>query len=175
MSNEASKTEKLVVPGFRGSPSMELELAKTRAGESRFLEAKDVNPITYADLEHSFNESYRELKRHHATVGFQLTLADKTLKQAKAEFIIDKYPAIMEGKPKTYDTAERREAHLMRDKEYLEALDRVNQLKALEAFIDGKIKVLENVCRYMRKRMDLIMRSGLSDGALYITSGKKNG
>ncbi len=174
MSNQPQET--LVVPGFKGSPAIKLELDRTREGEARLIEAKDVSPVTFADLSHTFNEAYRELKRHHANIGFQINMADKTLEQAKAEALIDKYPSFMEGKPKTQDNADMRKAFLMRDADYIEALDRLNQLKALEAFVEGKIKVFENVCQYMRKRMDLIIRSGLSADSLYITSGsKKNG
>jgi hypothetical protein len=34
-------------------------------------------------------------------------------------------------------------------------------LQALENLLEGKVKVVENVCRYMRKSMDMIIRSGI--------------
>jgi hypothetical protein len=42
-------------------------------------------------------------------------------------------------------------------------------LKALEAFAEGKIKVMENVSRWMRKQMDLVLRSGINPN-LYVTT-----
>lgn len=164
----------MVIPPFRATPKIVLDINATKEAEARFIEAKNVNPITYTDLEHTYNESYRELKRHHATVTFQLAMADKALEQAKATVLLDKYPDFMKDRPKSQDNADMRKAFLMRDTEYLEALDRVAMLKAFESFIDGRIKVLENICRYMRKRMDLIIRSGLTADQMYVTSGNKN-
>jgi len=165
--------KKMVIPPFKGTPKIELDLNATKEAELRFIEAKDVNPITYTDLEHSYNESYRELKRHHATVTYQLAMADKALEQAKATVLIDKYPDFMKDRPKSQDNADMRKAYLIQDADYVEALDRIAMLKAIESFVDGRIKVLENVCRYMRKRMDLIIRSGLTADQMYVTSGKK--
>ncbi len=163
----------LVIPGSQGSQDILLDITKTRESEQRFIEAKDLNPVTYVDLEHTFNESYRELKRHHATIGWALAQAEKNVEIAKANVLLDKYPDFIKDKDKKSDNQDMRKAFMMRDPEYLAALDRVDMLKALESSIDGRIKVLENVCRYMRKRMDLILRSGLSGADIYNTQGRK--
>ena len=163
----------LVIPPFGKTPALSLDMSKTREAEKRIIEAKTVNPATYGDLEHAYGESYRELKRHHSTVGYQLSMAEKALEQAKATVLLDKYPDFIKDRPKSHDHADLRKAVMMRDKDYLDALDRVNQLKAVESFIDGRIKVMENVSRYMKKQIDLILRSGLSNSDLYITHGKK--
>lgn len=165
----------LVIPAFGKSPALNLDMGSTREAEKRLIEAKTVNPITYADLEHAFGESYRELKRHLSTVGYQLAMADKALETAKSDLLLDKYPEFMKDKPKTQDNADLRKAFFMRDPEYVAALDRIAQLKAIECFVDGRIKVMENVCRYMRKQMDLVLRSGLSNTDIYLTHGRKNG
>jgi hypothetical protein len=163
----------MTIPGFRGSQAIVLPIAATRESEARFIEVQQVNPITYVNLEHTFNESYRELKQHLATIGYQLVMADKAMRQAKSAFLLDKYPELIKDKPKNENNSDTRDAHLMRDKDYLDALDRVAMLTALEAFMEGRIRTVENVCRYMRKRMDLIIRSGLSSSSLYITGGNK--
>lgn len=163
----------LVIPAFGQSPALKLEMSSTREAEKRLVEAKTVNPITYSDLEHCFNESYRELKKHMSTLGYQIAMAEKALETAKSDLLLDKYPDFMKDKPKTQDNADLRKAFFMRDKEYVAALDRINQIKAIESFVDGRIKVMENVCRYMRKQMDLVLRSGLSNADLYLTHGRK--
>lgn len=163
----------LTLPSLGSGEPVVLDLGKTRVSEERFHEAQSVSPVTYINLEHTFNESFRELKRHSATVGYQLTLADKALEQAKGEFLIDEYPEMIKDKPKSFDNADIRKAYLMRDPAYLAALDRKNQLVAIAEFLEGKIKAVENVCRYMRKEMDLIIRSGLTNKDLYNTQGKK--
>lgn len=175
-------SNKMVIPAFRTTPKIELDINATKEAEVRFIEAKDVNPITYADLECTFNASYQELKRHHSTVTYQLEMANKALMQAKSAVLLDRYPDFLAQKTaeakekgvKFQDSADHREAYMIRDQEYLESYDRVAMLKAIESFIDGRIKVLENVSRYMKKRMDLVIRSGLTNDQLYVTSGKKN-
>lgn len=163
----------MVIPSFGKSPELKMDMAKVREAETRYLEAKTVNPVTYADLEHTFNESYRDLKRFLSTIGYALTMAQKAVEEAKANVILGSYAEVLAGKPKSYDTLDMRNAYLTRDKDYSAALDRVAQLKALESNFDGKVKVLENVCRYMRKKMDLVIRSGMSNSDYYITQGKK--
>jgi hypothetical protein len=163
----------LMVPAFGNSPALHLEMGVIREAEHRIIEAKTVNPSTYADLEHSFNAAYRDLKRHLSLIGYQIMLAEKAMEEAKADVLLDKYPAFMEGKPKAQDNADYRKAFLIRDEEYSAALDYFNKLKAFESNFEGKVKVFENTCRYMRKEMDLILRSGLTDRDLYNTQRKK--
>lgn len=163
----------LVIPAFAKSKELKLGINATKEAETRLVEAKTVNPITYADLEHCFNEAYRELKRHSATIGYQLALADKALEEAKSTIFLDTYPEFMKGRPKSQDNSDLRKAFMMRDPAYIAAIDRINMLKAMESFVDGKIKVLENVCRYMRTQMQLTIRSGLANTNLYNTQTKK--
>lgn len=146
---------------------------KIREAESRFLEAKTVSPATYSDLEHTFNESYRDLKRHLSSIGYQITLADKTIREAKANVVLGSYAEFMKGKPKSHDSADMRDAFLIQDPDYRASLDRMNQLKALESNFEGKLKVVENVCKYMRQKMYLISKNGAYDPGLYPTAGKK--
>lgn len=168
-----SENAVLVIPAFGQSPALSLAMSSTREAEKRLVEAKTVNPLTYSDLEHCFNESYRELKKHMSTLGYQIAMAEKALQTAKSDLLLDKYPEFMKDKPKSQDNADLRMAFFMRDTQYVAALDRIAQLKAFESFVDGRIKVMENVCRYMRKQMDLVLRSGLSNANLYVTHGNK--
>lgn len=162
------KTEhSLTVPAFRKTPELVLPLTATREGEARIIEAKTVNPSTYSDLEHCYSAAYRELKSGLATLGYQKDMAQKAIDEAKSEFFIDIYPSILNEIPKSRDCADLRNAHLMRHKDYNEALDRFNMLKAMEAMVEGKIKVFERVSSYMKKSMDLVLRSGLGDKGLW--------
>lgn len=169
----ATASNALELPSFGRAPALRLEMDKIREAESRFLEAKTVNPSTYIDLEHTFNESYRDLKRHLSSVGYQITLADKAIREAKANVLLGSYAEHMAGKPKYQDNADLRDAFLVRDTDYVAALDRLNQLKALESNFEGKLKVIENVCRFMRQQMYLISKNGAIDPSGYITSGRK--
>lgn len=170
MSDE-NQTNLMVLPAFGKAPVLKMEMKNVRFAESRLIEAKTVNPFTYADLEHTFNEAYRDLKKHIASIGYALAMAQKSLEDAKADVILGSYAEAMKDRPKSHDTLDMRNAYLTRDPAYSAALERIAQLKALEANLDGKIKVMENVCRYMRKQMDLLLRSGMSNADYYITHG----
>lgn len=163
----------MVLPAFGKAPELKLDMSKIREAEMRLIEAKTVNPVTYVDLEHTFGESYRDLKRHLASVGYFLTLAQKAVEDAKADVLLGSYAEFMEDKPKSHDSSDMRAAFLTRDENYSKCLDRVAQLKALEYNLEGKIKVMENVCKYMRKQIDLLLRSGAVNTNMYITSGRK--
>lgn len=165
----------LELAAFGKSPALSIDLSVIREAEVRIIEAKTVNPSTYLELEYTFNEAYRILRSHLATIGYQITLADKAMEIAKANVLFGAYSEHMAGKPKYQDNTDLRKAFFMRDADYISALDRFNQLKALEINFEGKIKVMENVCRYMRQQMFLLGKGGLADPALYVSSGDKNG
>lgn len=176
MENHSTQDKALVLPAFGKSPELKLEMGSIREAESRFLEAKTVSPATYSDLEHTFNESYRDLKRHLSNIGYQITLTDKALREAKGEVILGTYADHMKDKPKYQDNTDLRDAFLMKDEKYTSALDRLNQLKALQSNFEGKMKVVENVCKYMRQKMYLISKSGVPidpHGNIGVTIGKR--
>lgn len=173
MSENNKQEHSLVIPAFNKSQELHLCLNKTKEGESRLLEAKMANPITYAELECCYNQAYRELKTNLAIIGDQLNKASDDLETAKSNFLIDSYQDKIKDLPKSYDSADLRKAWLMRDEAYLAAKDRENMLKAMEALLDGKIKVFERTCAFMKKKIDLILRSGLSGSQLYTNSIKK--
>lgn len=148
------------IPGFHMRPPIKLHWSKISEGEKRLVEARVVNPGTYSDLEFTFNEGYREAKANLSAVGYEITQADKVLRKLKSEFLLDKYPDFLK-ETKIKDSAAIREAFLEKHEEYVDAKDRIDMLVALESLLDGKVKVFENVCRYMKKQMDLTLRSGV--------------
>jgi len=163
----------IVLPAFGKSPQLHLDMGTIREAESRLIEAKTVNPATYAELSHEFNNSYRMLKQHLSNLGYQLLQAEKSLEEAKADVLFGKYAEFLEGKPKSTSSTDLRNAFLIKDPAYSTCLDRINQLKAIISNFEGKVKVLENVVSYMKQKMYLISKSGLGNENLYITSNKK--
>jgi hypothetical protein len=159
----------LVIKPFGKSPELKLDVTSIRAAEVRYIEAKNVNPSTYSDLEHAFNESYRTLKGHLSNLGYQLTLAEKQLREEQANVFLGSYAEYLKDKPKYADNPQIRDAYLIRDPNYVAALDRVNQLKAFISNFEGKIKTVENVCKYMRQKMYLISKSGVPYQSVGIT------
>jgi len=160
MENIQPKSLSMKIPQFGSLPELEITLDKTIEAESRLLEAKNVNPATYADLEYTFNESYRELKRAYAGVTYRLAKAEEAVETARATVLLDKYPEFVRLKPKNYDNADIRKSFIQRDSDYLKACDYRDQVKAIECLIEGRIKVMERTTSYMKKQMELVIRSG---------------
>lgn len=155
----ADKTE-LIIPEFGSTPAIPLDVSAIKEGESRLIEAKVVNGGTYNELEYTFNEGYRQAKRHLSVIGYQITQAKKAQRAAKSKAILDEYPDFLKDS-KLKDNATVRDAYLERQSDYVTSQDRIDMLTALECLIEGKIKVFENVCRYMKKQMDITIRSGI--------------
>jgi hypothetical protein len=152
----------LELPEFRGLPQIRLDVSSLQEAEKRLIEAQHVNPSTYTNLEHCFNEAYRDLKKHLTTIEYQLMKVENEYEKCKSVVLLDKYQEYMKERPARLDTAEFRKAYISQDPEVQEVKDRLDSLKALQIFLDGRIKVMENVCRYMRKKMDLLIRAGVT-------------
>lgn len=169
---DSSNSTVMVIPALGTSPALKLEMKNIKYAESRLQDAKTVNPFTYSDLECIFNESYRDLKKHLSSVGYALAQAKNDIENAKADVLLGKYKEYIKEFPKEA-SADTRNAFLIRDVAYYTAKERIDQLEALETYLDGKIKTLENTCRYMRKQMDLILKSGLTNIDYYNTQNIK--
>lgn len=155
------------LPAFRGLPAVNLDMTALKVAEKRLIEAKIVSPSTYTDLEHTFGEAYRELKRNLSTVGYQIMKVKSEIEKIKANILLDKYPEFLKERGAKFDNASIRDAFLARDEEYMQAKDRLDSLTALEIFLEGRIKVMENVTRYMRNAIQLIIRSSVSTDIYY--------
>jgi len=157
----------VVLPAFRGLDAVTINLTALKEAERRLIEAKTVTPSTYTELEYVMGEAYREIKRNLATIGYQILKTENELEKSKASALLDRYPAFLEGKPSKFDNAAIRDAFLARDPEVQEAKERLDSLKAIEVFLEGRVKVMENVCHYMRNAMRLIIRSGVPTDIYY--------
>lgn len=150
----------LTIPEFGSIPATMLDMTKIKEGEGRILEAKVVNPGTYNELEYTFNEGYRQAKSNISEIQYQITLAKKALREAKSRALLDEYGDFLKEN-KLKDNASIRDAFLERKEDYVAAQDRIDMLTALESLMEGKVRNFENVCRYIRKQMDLVIRSGV--------------
>lgn len=166
MSNPITGAE-LTIPEFGSFQKLVLPMVAIREGERRLIEAKMVNPATYSDLEYTFNEGYREAKKNVSIIGYEITRAEKAIREAKSIAILDEYPEFLKTQS-LKDSATVRDAFLERQPNYVAAQDRLDMLKAMLDLMEGKIKVFENVCRFIRKEMDLAIRSGSIDSNRYL-------
>jgi len=149
------------IPEFGEIEAQILDVRSIKEGESRILETRIVNGGTYNELEFVMNEGYREAKKNLTLVGYNKLLTEKAIRMAKSEALLDEYGVFIKEKG-LKDSAAIREAFLQTKEVYVQATDRLNMLTAIESLMEGKIKVFENVCRYMRKEMDIRVRSGMA-------------
>lgn len=148
------------IPEFGQIEAQAISFSHIREGERRILESKIVNGGTYNELEFVMNEGYREAKQNLTLIGYNILKTKKAIRESKSEAIIDEYVDWLKDN-RMKDSATIREAFLQTKEVYVKALDRLDMLVALESSMEGKIKVFENVCRYMRKEMDIRVRSGM--------------
>jgi hypothetical protein len=156
----------LAIPAFDDRPEVKLEFTSIKEGERRLVEARVVNPATYVDLEYSFNEGYREAKKNLSIIGYEIAQAERIHRRIKSELILDEYPSFLKER-ELKDNATVRDAFLEKNQPFVDAQERINMLKAMESLVDGKIRVFENVCRYIRKEIDLVIRSGSMNSNKY--------
>jgi len=158
----------LTIPEFTTIPAMTLDITAIKNAEDRIYEAKTVNGGTYTELEFTFNEGYRESKKHLSTIGYQILLVKKELRKVKSEMIIDEYSTWLK-ETKLKDSNATKEAFFETHEPFVNAMDRLDMLTALESFFEGKVKVFENVCRYIKKSIDLEIRSGVINSNKYVS------
>ena len=159
----------LTIPEFGSRPALKLDITPIKNAEMRIIEARVVNGATYCELEYTFNEGYREARKHLSTIGYEITQAEKALRKAKSEALLDKYNQFLKDKG-FKDSSCIRDAFLEQQEDYVKAQDRIDMLKALESLMDGKIKVFENVCRYLKKEIEIQTRTGISGN--HYTNGR---
>lgn len=157
----------ITLPAFRSLPPVTVQMGALKEAERRIIETKNVNVSSYNELEHVMNSAYSELKRNLSIVGYQILKTESELDKSKAVAIMDRYYGeYMKDKPSKADNASVRDAFLARDAEVNEARERLDSLKVLHTFLEGRIKVMENVCQYMRNTIKIVVRSS-GPGNLY--------
>jgi len=149
----------MTIPAVGKLPEVSFDLQKTQIAESRLHEAQLVTYATYADLEYTYNEAWRELRRAYATVSYRVAKAEEEIKNIKAGILLDKWPEQTKDKPKNYDNADMRAAFIQKDPEYAAAVDHRDQMKAIETLIDTRAKTMERTCSYMKKQMEMHARA----------------
>jgi len=156
----------LKIPAFCDVPENILDITIVKNAEGRIHEAQSVNGGTYTELEFTFNEGYRESRKHLSTIGYQISLVNKEIRKVKSQLLIDEYPSWLKESG-LKDSTITKDAFFNKHDNYVNALDRKDMLVALESFFEGKVKVFENVCRYMKKTIDLEIRSGIINSNKY--------
>ena len=84
------------------------------------------------------------------------------LDSIKGKALIDDYPVFLEKHPKLKDTADIKKAFLSTIETISKLSDDIITLNAMEMMTEANIKRMERTCSYMKKKMDLLLRSGVA-------------
>jgi hypothetical protein len=154
------ENKSLTIPAFKQQKEVVLDLSAVHEAEKRIIEARTVNVASYNELEYCFNEGYRCAKKNMAHIGYEITKAEKAKREAKSLALLDFYPDFLREK-KHKDSACIRDAYLETFKDYTDAQDRIDLLNAMLNLMEGKVKVFENICRYIKTEIQICIRSGV--------------
>ena len=154
----------LTIPGLEGvSPPMALDITLIQEAETRLIESKTVNPATYKELEYLYNQGYRQARQHLSSIDYQILRTERQKERERARVILEVLPPLLEGKPASYNNADFRASILATDVRYNDVSEQIDKLKAMSKFFEIRISVFEKACQYMRKGIDLIIRSNGSN------------
>ena len=137
---------KIVVQrGIPGLAPFSVDMTKIYAAEIRLKEVSVVSGIAAKELMGYYIDAISEANRYLGWITYELMHAQKHLKLAKAEVIIDKMADQLDELKKRgqKDNADLREALVYRDPQFQTQLDIFNGLTALKAMFEAKAKVFE--------------------------------
>lgn len=131
--------------GKQGLPRIPVDMSRVYEAENRLHEIAFVTPATSRELSSYFNQACNETAKYLAWVEYEILQANKTFDICRAKVILDKAPVEaaklkeVGGKP----NEDWRDALVTMDVECQVALDTVNNLKAIKALLESKVKTFE--------------------------------
>jgi len=162
--------------GVPGLPPLDLEMKPIYDAERRLHEIRVVTPGTRSELQGFYNETCNLTSKFIAWVEYERLQAVKNLGLERARVILEEAPAQFQ---KLQDSGIKfnedfREAVVMRDIKYQEALDRLNSIIAVKTLLDGKFWTFHrafNSCGEMSMNKGLISASPNLTGTLNTDDG----
>lgn len=151
------ETQEIVyVPaGNKNGAPIEVDFGALAKIEARIQEVASVTPQKAPELLATFNRAALDMDRlsHQLELEYQLSVRDA--ERIRGEVILDRAPTILKQKGLTTDrnpagSEDLRNAVLANDKEYLEAMDRSDFIRAMQKIIRGKYDAFERAFRSVR-------------------------
>jgi hypothetical protein len=138
----------------RGEP-IPIDMGYWAQLEARIQEVATVTPAKAPELLAVFNYAALELDRLANTLELEYQMAVREAERVRGEILLDKVPAILKAKGLATDrnpmgSEDMRQAVLSQDKDYQDALDRADMLKATYKMIRGKFDAFERAFRSVR-------------------------
>jgi len=127
-----------------------IPMGKIHTAESRLNEVRHTtNHAVAADLKSIFNDAWSDCSRYLAGLQSKEAEADRKLRLAKAEVILDKYPEFLKEwaarnpDMKVKDNQDVRDSYVFRDEEYQKWKIVKDHVRAVVALLEVKSKTFE--------------------------------
>lgn len=133
-----------------------LDLTNVQVAESRVHEVAFVTPQKAGDLLAAFNEAHLDLVGFITKVELEIRRSERKADQLRSVIVLDKVKDILKAKGLAKDSnpagsEDLRRAVLDGDDEYQDALDKVEEMKALGELLRGKSKSIEMAYHSVKK------------------------
>lgn len=136
-----------------GAPLI-LDISAVVRAESRLSEVARVNPQTAPELLATFNDHWLRLDEIVGKLTLQRNIAAGALDDAKAEALLDCNDEIIRKKGHAKTSADLRDAVATLDPTVKAARSRLNEIKAVLSYVEGKRKAFENAYNSCKKLVD---------------------
>lgn len=141
--------------GNKNGEAIQIDMGYWAQLEARIQEVATVTPAKAPELLATFNRAALDLDRLGNALELEHQMAVREAERVRGEILLDRVPGILKAKGLATDrnpmgSEDMRQAVLSQDKEYQEALDRADMLKAMTKMIRGKFDAFERAFRSVR-------------------------
>jgi hypothetical protein len=143
-------TEIVCPAGDPGTPPLVIDLRAILAAEQRQEEVATVTAFKAPELLKTFNRNWLDLSEVLARLVLEKAKAEKALEKRRSILILEVVPATLAAKKLPSNEANR-EAIIQLDAEFDRLSDTLNEIVAVKAYLEGKLKSFENAFTSVKK------------------------
>lgn len=144
--------DKYIVPRGDGvGEPIILDMVRVASAQSRLQEVATVNLQNASELMSTFNEVWLELNRSVTMLTYERARAEDSLKVAHAESILDCSDEIIKKRGHAKSSEGLREAVADLDPRVRSAKERLNEIRAVYSYLDGKMQAFANAYTAVKK------------------------
>jgi len=144
MGIESGKHTYVVPAGDGVRPPIVIDLKKVAIAEARLQDVAIVNKQTASELLSTYNDVWLKLQENCTKLGFERDEAKNAVGRTRAEALLGCNDDTFKKMGHAKGSADLRNAVVDLDLDVKAAEDRLNQIKAVLAFLEAKAKAFEN-------------------------------
>jgi hypothetical protein len=157
-----------VVPSGDGKgQAILIDLEAIIRAENRLMEVQSVNAHKAPELLAVFNKSWADLKRVYTAVQWERNKADLRLQTLTSEAILDVTEEALKKRGHSKASADLRKAMASIDPRVIEATETLNEIRAIQDFLHGKMIAFENAFTSVKRIVQIDRLPGGTAPALH--------